>query len=154
MTIPNVENAVSKSITVRRSAEAAFRIWTEQITAWWPKGHSISGHLRTEVFMEGKVGGRFYERTPDGAEYVWGEVTVWDPPHYLEYNWYLGSSSEQPTRVEVRFIAQGQGVTRVNVEHYGPNLIGDLWWERKSHYNAAWNDLLPLYIAACQSDQI
>jgi len=147
MTADELSNVISKSIIVRRSVDTAFRIWTENISLWWPRGHSISGQPDAEIFIEGRIGGRFYERTPDGVEYVWGQVMVWNPPHRLVYNWYRGSSVEQPTQVDIRFQAHEPGVTRVEVQHYGPDLIGELWWERSAGYQAAWEEVLPCYVA-------
>jgi uncharacterized protein YndB with AHSA1/START domain len=149
MTAPALEDVITKSITVQCTIEVAFKVWTEQITVWWPQGHSLSGNPSPEVFIEGKAGGRFYERTPDGVEYDWGEITVWDPPHRLVYNWYLGSDPKRPTRVDVRFTARGPDSTRVDIEHRGPELIGELWVRRSPGFNASWEELLPHYIAAC-----
>ena len=143
------ENVVTKSIVVGQDVERAFGVWTERIDAWWPVGHSISGDRRTMVLIEGKVGGRFYERTSDGVEYEWGRVLVWEPPYYLAYTWYLGSSQEQPTRVDVRFVSLGGNMTRVEIEHRGPELIGELWWLNKSRYSTAWDKVLTEYEAVC-----
>ena len=146
-------DAVRKTITVRCSADTAFRIWTEQINAWWPKGHSRSGHPSTTVLIEGQAGGRIYERTPEGVEYDWGQIVVWDPPHHFAYYWYLGSDSQKPTRVDVQFIAQGKASTRVDVNHRGPEFIGDLWPRNSSKYDAAWESLIPAYVAACDASE-
>ena len=142
---PESENVVAKSITVQRDAHAAFRVWTEQVAAWWPSGHSISGAPDTQVFFERQVGGRLYERAPDGAEHDWGEIVVWEPPHRLVHTWYLGSSRAQPTKVDVRFVDLGENMTRVEIEHRGPEFIGDLWWQRIAIYNASWEKILSIY---------
>lgn len=147
---PTAEDAITKTIVVNCTVAAAFRIWTEQIKTWWPQGHSLSGHPDTTVFIEGKVGGRFYERTPDGREYDWGEVVTWEPPTRLAYNWYLGSSAELPSRVDVRFIALGPDSTQVNVVHSGPEYIGELWAQRSSSYENSWQEVLASYVAICQ----
>ena len=57
---------------------------------WWPKGHSASGDPDAVVTLEPRLGGRIFERTPDGAEIDWGEITAWDPPHRLGYLWHIG----------------------------------------------------------------
>ena len=144
-------DAISKTIIVRCGVDTAFRTWTEQINAWWPKGHSRSGNPGITVFLERHVGGRIYERTPEDVEHEWGVVTVWEPPGHFAYHWYLGSGPEQPTRVDVHFVAQANGSTRVDVRHQGPELIGELWACNSSVYDAAWEGVLPAYIAACDS---
>ena len=149
MTHHDSKNVVTKSIIVKRDAVGAFRVWTEQIKVWWPAGHSISGDPRTQVFIESKVGGRFYERASDGAEYDWGRVIIWEPPHYLAYTWYLGSGRKIPTRVDVNFVSIDSNQTRVEIEHRGPELIGELWWRNKSRYNLAWDNVLSKYAATC-----
>jgi hypothetical protein len=145
-------DAISKTIIVRCGVDTAFRTWTEQINAWWPKGHSRSANPSTTVFLERRVGGRIYERTPEGVEHEWGEVTVWDPPDHFAYHWFLGSGSERPTRVDVHFIAHGDRSTRVDVRHQGPEFIGELWSRTSAVFDAAWDALLPAYIAACTTD--
>ena len=142
---------VRKSIAVRCSMDAAFHTWVERIDAWWPKGHSRSGNPNTTVFIEGRVGGRVYERTTEGIEYDWGKVTAWDPPRHFAYHWYLGSSPEQPTAVDVHFSAKGDDSTQVEVSHRGPELIGELWSRNISRYEASWDAVLPAYIATCNA---
>ena len=75
-----------------------FRAWTEQIDAWWPKGHSRSGDPHTTVILERGLGGRLYERTPAGIEHAWGQVIAWDAPRHFALHWYLGSGPDQPTK--------------------------------------------------------
>lgn len=147
MNEPDAEIVVTKSIIIGLNVERAFRLWTEQIGAWWPAHHSLSGDPKTQVFIEGKIGGRFYERASDGVEYEWGVVEVWEPPYRLAFTWYLGSSSALPSRVEVRFVALNDNETRLELEHRGPELIGELWWLNKSRYSAAWHKVLSAYTA-------
>jgi uncharacterized protein YndB with AHSA1/START domain len=147
----NPSDVVRKSIIVRCALDRAFRTWTEQIDAWWPKRHSHSGNPGTTVLMERGLGGRIYERTPEGVEHDWGRVIAWDPPRHLAYHWYLGSGPEQPTRVEVHFIAQDEANTRVDVSHRGPELIGALWPSRSSVFDGAWGAVLLAYGSACDA---
>jgi uncharacterized protein YndB with AHSA1/START domain len=144
-------DAVHKTILVRCPIEVAFRVWTEQIDRWWPKGHSRSSNRNTTVYLERRVGGRLYERTPDGVEYTWGEVLVWEPPQYLAYSWYLGSSTERPTHVDVQFSAHTEGYTQVAIIHRGPELIGELWTHTNAQFAVAWGHVLATYTTACHS---
>ncbi len=133
--------------------EAAFEIWTRNISSWWPAGHSLSGHTNIEIFIEGRIGGRFFERTSDGVEYEWGKVLRWEPPHRLAYEWYLGSHPQRPSRVEIRFTAQEEGRTRVDVEHRGLALLGDLWAARQSSFLQAWEKVLATFRSAAHTAQ-
>lgn len=72
-------DVVHKTILVRCPIDVAFRVWTEQIDRWWPKGHSRSGDPGTVVFLERQIGGRLYERTMDGVEYTWGASADLEP---------------------------------------------------------------------------
>jgi hypothetical protein len=143
----NVEDSavLHKSILVECKVETAFDVWTAQLNTWWPKNHSISGNPATKVYMEKRVGGRLYERTPDGIEFDWGHISVWDPPRHLAYNWYLGSTLERPTRVDIFFIAQEKGQTQVKVEHRGPELIGEQWSRAVKGFDKSWDSVFAAF---------
>jgi hypothetical protein len=147
-------DAIQKTIIVRCDLEKAFRVWTEQIDAWWPKGHSRSGDPRTTVVLEPRLGGRFYERTPAGIEHAWGQVLAWDSPRHFALHWYLGSSPDQPTHVEVHFSTLANGDTRVDLVHQGPELIGKLWGRTSAVFDTAWAHVLSAYRAACSTDTL
>lgn len=106
------------SFDVACSAGHAFTVWTSGIGTWWPPDHTMTGRAEA-VVLQGGVGGRIYERTADGTEHEWGEVTVWQPPARLAYLWYLGRDRAEATEVEIRFLAQGTEATRVEIEHRG-----------------------------------
>jgi hypothetical protein len=152
VSVPDPPDAILKTIVVRCGVETAFRTWTEQVNAWWPKGHSRSGDPGTTVRLECQMGGRLYERTPEGVEHEWGKVIAWNPPSHFAYHWYLGSGVEQPTRVDVNFVSQDGG-TRVEVSHRGSEFIGELWSRNNARYDAAWEQVLPAYSAMCSAFQ-
>ena len=47
----------------------AFDVWTARIASWWPADHSVSGEHGLLVVLEGRPGGRIYERTAAGHEH-------------------------------------------------------------------------------------
>ena len=110
----------------------AFATWTERIDLWWPKGHSASGDPSATVVLEPGVGGRIYERTGDGHEIEWGEVTRWDPPGRLAYLWHIRRDRADATDVDIRFVDAGDGSTRVEIRHTG--------WERLGAEGPVWRD--------------
>ncbi len=135
------------SFDVDCSAEHAFSVWTAKIGTWWPPDHTVTGHAEA-VVLQGDVGGRIYERTADGAEHDWGEVTVWQPPTRLSYLWHLGLDRSDATEVDIRFIAQGQAATRVEIEHRGWERLADAGEQRRDRNRAGWQGVLPHFMAA------
>lgn len=107
---------IHKQIVVRVPPNRAFAVWTERIGIWWPPGHRLSGGTEAELRLEARVGGRLYERTPDGRELDYGVVLEWSPPALLRHSFFPGTGRDQPTEVEVRFVPVPEG-TRVEVIH-------------------------------------
>jgi len=60
---------IRKAIRVERSPEVVFRVFTEEIGKWWPlkEGFSFGGEKAKDIFIEGRVGGRFQSRSKFGA---------------------------------------------------------------------------------------
>ena len=68
MTITTIRPApVRKSITIKADAAHAFEIFTAGIGSWWPRSHSVGTSPQTNVVMEPRAGGRWYEIGEDGA---------------------------------------------------------------------------------------
>jgi uncharacterized protein YndB with AHSA1/START domain len=128
-------------------AHHAFETWTARIARWWPADHTVSAENGLCVVLEGRLGGRIYERTSAGDEHEWGEVTVWEPPRRLVYLWHLRRDRADATEVEITFVDQGV-TTRVEIEHRGWERLGAQgpdWRERNA---GGWSTLLPHFISA------
>lgn len=88
-----------------------------------------------------EASGRFWERARDGREVELGRVTTWEPPHRLMLDFFVGSDPDHPTRVEVTFLAEGDG-TRVTVLHGpGPD-SADLYGQRAPRFERSWEAVL------------
>jgi hypothetical protein len=136
------------SFDVACPVEHAFSVWTSQIGTWWPRDHTVTGQAGVAIVLQTGVGGRIYERTSEGIEYDWGEVTVWKPPTQLAYLWHLGRDPEAATEVEIRFVALGAAVTRVEIEHRGWERLGNAAQQWRDQNQAGWQTLLPHFVAA------
>ena len=76
---------VRKSVRVDRTAEEAFRLFTEHIDRWWPvevfsraADEQYGDGVKVErVVFEPRAGGRLYEVTSEGVEGVWAEVVAY-----------------------------------------------------------------------------
>ena len=133
-------------------ADHAFEVWTGGIDTWWPTDHTSSGDAATHVVLEGRTGGRIFERTLGGAEHDWGEVTVWEPPSRLSYLWHLRRDRADATEVEIRFVAAGASTTRVEIEHRGWERLGTGGEEQRDRNRGGWATLLPHYVAAASGE--
>lgn len=121
---------VRHSLVVDATPERAFTVFTEGIATWWPLDtHHIGPVTPETTIIEPREGGRWYERSPDGTELEIGRVIAWDPPVRVELAWELSTDYKHDpaidTRVEVRFTPEGEGRTRVDLEHRGLEAYGD-----------------------------
>jgi len=127
----------------------AFETWTARVSTWWPRDHTLGGHSDVEVVSEAGVGGRIYERHPDGTEHNWGEFLLWEPPSRLVYLWHIGSGRDDATEVEITFSEADAG-TIVQIEHRGWERLGAGAGERRTTNKSGWGALTPHYISACR----
>lgn len=142
---------VRKSVTVKAPPAKAFEVFTAGVGRWWPKTHHIGAAEPETVVIEAKVGGRWYERGVDGVECQVGKVLVWDPPARVVLGWQLTHDwkfdPDLVTEVEIRFIPEGEGATRVELEHRNLERFGDRAEAVRSQIDApnGWGALLQLF---------
>jgi uncharacterized protein YndB with AHSA1/START domain len=117
--------AVRRTVTVAAAPERAFQVFAEQFGSWFPKEYRIGGAEPADFVVEPRQGGRWYEVGADGSECDTGRVLAYDPPNRLVLAWHLdGNFRYDPdpahaSEVEVRFTAESDGRTRVELEHRG-----------------------------------
>ena len=138
------------SFDVGCGAEHAFTTWTQRMSAWWPRDHTMSGAPGVEVVLEPRVGGRIFERAPDGSELDWGEVTAWEPPRRLGYLWHIGAGRADATDVEIAFHPLDARTTRVEIRHGGWERLGEDTRHRRRGLNVhGWEVTISAYRDAC-----
>jgi len=142
------ERVLEKTVTVSVPVERAFEVFTAEIGAWWPlRTHAVDTVRSDSVVMEGRVGGRIYERTPEGEEHVWGTLVAWDPPYRIAYSWHPGRGEETAQEVEVTFASNASG-TRVDLRHYGWEKLGQGMDEAVADYDEGWGTVLGRFAEA------
>ena len=146
---------VEKTITVNRDAEAAFRFYTKNFDAWWPKEtHSLGadreGVPPARVAMDEKAGGQLYEVSADGTRRSWGTIRIWEPGKRLVHSWQFDKPDAQATEVEILFTDLGDGRTRIDLTHSG--------WENdpdgetlREGYHMGWDPVLAGLEAGCNA---
>jgi len=135
---------IRKAISVARPPEVAFRVFTEEIGKWWPlkEGFSFGRERAKDIFIEGRVGGRFFERFTDGTEFDVGRVTAFQPPHTVTLTW-KAPDWEGLTEIEIRFLPEGAG-TRIELEHRGFEQ-GPIMRKVSESYDGGWDIILAKY---------
>jgi uncharacterized protein YndB with AHSA1/START domain len=115
-------NSVRKFVTVNAPRDVAWRVFTQQMGTWWPLAFYKIGKVNAvDAVIEPCVGGRWYERGEDGSTCQWGSVLAWEPPSRLLLSWDIGADWQYDpslkTEIEILFIAEEAGATRVELEH-------------------------------------
>lgn len=148
---------IHASVSVHRTPEDAFRIFTADMGTWWPVDRfslavdEYEGRVKVEsVVVEEREGGRIYELMSDGGEGTWATILTWEPPQRLVLAWKPNTSDRPPTEIEVTFTPDGDG-TRVVLEHRGWELLGDMAERARSGYGENWDGVLALYTAAAEA---
>ena len=126
----------------------AFEVWTTRLSLWWPRGHTVTGDPAAVVTLEPRLGGRIFERTTDGTEVDFGEITTWEPPRRLGYLWHIGRERSHATDVLLTFEPHEER-TRLEIVHTGWERLGDEGLAWRASNTAGWNALLPSFVAAC-----
>lgn len=139
------------SFEIRCPPDHAFEVWTTRLSSWWPKGHSASGNPDTTVVFEPRLGGRIFERTPDGTEIDWGEITRWSPPQRLGYLWHISRDRADATTVDLHFVALDDGTTRLDIVHDGWEHLGADGPVFREANTSGWTALIPSFVQAAES---
>ncbi len=133
MTTQATDTSVRRSIVVEAPVERAFSVFTEQMGTWWPPEHHILRTELAETVFEPRVGGHVIDRGVDGSECRWARELAYEPPHRfviswdISLSWEIEADPERTSEVEVRFVAEGERRTRVELEHRGLERHGTGW---------------------------
>ena len=124
---------VRQEIVVEAPVDRAFRVFTEQMDRIKPREHNLLGADIAETVFEPRAGGRIFDRGTDGSECEWASVIAYEPPDRVVFSWNVSphwqieTDPAKRSEVEVRFIAEGSGRTRVELEHRHLDRHGDGW---------------------------
>jgi uncharacterized protein YndB with AHSA1/START domain len=137
---------IHQTVTVQCGLDRAFDVFTTRMGDWWPvRGHSMGEDQIESIVIEGRVGGRIWERWRNGEEASWGEVTVWDPPRRLALAWMPNPSAPAPTEVDVLFEPLSDESTRVRLTHSGWERFGDDGPDKRGQYAGGWPEVLAAF---------
>jgi uncharacterized protein YndB with AHSA1/START domain len=127
------ETSVQTSIVVEAPIERAFSVFTEDFGSFKPPEHNILGVELAETVFETREGGHVYDRGVDGSECRWARVLAYEPPNRVVISWDISpqwqieTDLEKTSEVEVRFISEAPGRTRLELEHRNLERHGEGW---------------------------
>jgi uncharacterized protein YndB with AHSA1/START domain len=133
MSTPAADTSIRTSVVVEAPIDHAFRIFTEDFDKVKPREHNMLEAEIAETVFEPREGGRIYDRGVDGSECQWARVLAYAPPDRVVFSWDISpqwqieTDLEKTSEVEVRFIAEGDDKTRVELEHRHLDLHGEGW---------------------------
>jgi uncharacterized protein YndB with AHSA1/START domain len=155
------EAVVRKSVRVKAPVGRAFSVFIEQMETWWPASHHIGKTPFEAIFVEPRVGGRWYERNAEGQHCDWGRVLEWDPPHRVTFSWHVGPQQhENPeaewgfnpdlakaSEVDIRFTPENNGMTLVELTHSKLERHGEGYEKLRELFDGptAWAGILELF---------
>jgi uncharacterized protein YndB with AHSA1/START domain len=122
---------IQRSFIVPAPPDAAFRTFAEDFSHWWPAEYTWSGPVLEWIGLEPRAGGACFERGPHGFRCDFGRVLRWEPPHLLTFSWQIDPNRtpqpdpEKASEIEVRFVEEPAGGTRVEFEHRGFDRHGE-----------------------------
>jgi len=133
MSIDTAATSVVTEIVVEVPLERAFTVFTERFDHIKPREHNMLAVDIAQSVFEPKVGGRVYDRGVDGSECQWGRVLAYEPPTRIVFTWDISprwqieTDLARSSEVEVRFIAEAERRTRVELEHRHLDRHGEGW---------------------------
>jgi uncharacterized protein YndB with AHSA1/START domain len=117
------DDAVCCGTTVPLSRSGAFENFRHDITEWWPRELTWSGDALESLYFEGRKQGVLWERGPEGFRIDIARVLRWVPPERIVLRWHIGPNMmpepnpAHASEVEIKFVAEDEGRTRVELEH-------------------------------------
>lgn len=136
-----------RSMVLRCPVEHAFRVFTEKVDLWWPRGHRrfADGTLRlTDAAL--------VDRSPAGEVWTMAEVVESTPPRRLVLDWFPGSPAA-PTRVEVGFAAVPEG-TEISIAHRALTAGAMASWPgRAAQFAGGWEAVLAALFIRIEEDE-
>ena len=127
------ETTVRTQVVVEAPVDRAFRVFTENFGSFKPPEHNLLEVDIAETVFEPREGGHLYDRGVDGSECRWARVLAYEPPERVVISWDINPQwqieidLEKTSEVEVRFISEAPGRTRVELEHRNLDRHGAGW---------------------------
>jgi len=124
---------VRRQVVVNAPQAKAFAAFTGRFGDFKPPEHNLLAAPIVETVFEPRPGGHIYDRAADGSECRWARILAYEPPDRVVFSWDIGpqwqieTDTDRTSEVEVRFVPDGPGRTRVELEHRHLDRHGPGW---------------------------
>jgi uncharacterized protein YndB with AHSA1/START domain len=159
MTIDTTTTAVRATTVVDAPVERAFEVFTSEIGTWWPPERHILQAELAEMVFEPRVGGHVIDRGVDGSECRWARVLTYEPPNRvviswdINLEWQIEHDPARTSEIEISFVEEEPGRTRVLLEHRNLDRHGDGWEQMRDAVGSpnGWDSGLERFAARASS---
>jgi uncharacterized protein YndB with AHSA1/START domain len=124
---------VRRQVVVNAPQAQAFAAFTRRFGDFKPPEHNLLAAPIAETVFEPRAGGHIYDRAADGSECRWARILAYEPPDRVVFSWDISpqwqieTDPDRTSEVEVRFVPDGPGSTRVELEHRHLDRHGAGW---------------------------
>jgi uncharacterized protein YndB with AHSA1/START domain len=124
---------VHRQVVVAAPVDTAFSLFVERLGDFKPPEHNLLAVPIARTVFEPRVGGHIYDVGTDGSECRWARVLVYEPPHRVVFSWDIGptwqleADPDNASEVEIVFVTESPGKTRVELEHRHLDRHGPGW---------------------------
>ncbi|MGD6962285.1 metalloregulator ArsR/SmtB family transcription factor [Fictibacillus phosphorivorans] len=126
---------IEQEVVIQAKKETVFKALTEDISSWW---HFRVGEKDSNLILEPKLAGRFYEDWGNGEGALWGNVTYYKRNEEIRLNGLLGMSGSVNSSYSYKLIEDGDR-TVLQLSHQAVGILEPHWEEAHRH---GWNELL------------
>jgi DNA-binding transcriptional ArsR family regulator/uncharacterized protein YndB with AHSA1/START domain len=134
--------SIDLELTIAAGPEPVFEALTRNVSAWWGPPY-LHGDA-TDLVLEPRIGGRFYEVWGEDEGVLWATVTSLRRPRELRLVGPIGMP--EPTHGVVTFqLEPREDATIVRLRH---EAFGKIGAQTRASYEAGWKDLLDIRLRA------
>ncbi len=128
---------IELSIDIAASPESVFAALTTDVASWWGPPYCDENDV-TDIVLELRLGGMFYETYGAGQGWIWGRVAGFETNKWLEIDGPMGLQGAVKGSIKYTLEPKGTG-TRLTLSHHAIGLFDP---EAQEMYSGGWTDLL------------
>jgi DNA-binding transcriptional ArsR family regulator len=131
---------IELEVTIDAPREKVYEALTRDIDMWW--AYRLGGERKSNLHVEPKFGGRFYEDWGNGEGAVWGTIYYIKSPEEIRVNGPLGMKGAVNSDYSYVLEAKGDS-TVLKLSHHATGLLDP---ESEQSFRHGWQELLGQFL--------